>query len=372
MSYLPQLRESLVNAAARHTEITGPAATRTRTRGPRRTRPFGALALMGASLAALVVAGVVLVLVGHRGTRPPAPATPVPTTPGAAAAQLLSEFRPPAGAVLIRTDPTRPRQLGAPAQVVPVAGGVDLYRLYRLTGDPQKIVTQIGNTATLMREQAPNGSTLGSGSGAPGGGSIASDVFLLGMRGGLARSFQARAVSLAHGAVALRIDAEAWWPVPRPASERIPGHVDAVTVTVMGQRPSPRFRPPRQLTGADAAETVALLNSLGIQQPHSQPCEDPSNFRIRLSFVRAGAVATIRPGCNTADLSLDGRAQPQLTFESSASSLDLLRYIRFMEMIEGIPRSRSLRDALTLMTTKGSSSSSSSAQGAISTPAKAP
>lgn len=356
MSYLPELRSSLVKAAARQADITTPAGSR-----PRRRPSFGGLALIGASLAALAVAALVLVLAGHRGTDALTPAAPVPTSPGQAAAQVLSEFHPPAGAVPISADPTYPPRLSAPVTAIPVAGGVDLYRLYRLTGDPEKIMNQIANAPALRREQMPNGDASGSATDASSGlGSSASEVLSLGLRGGLARSFQIRAIGLAHGGIALRVDVEAWWPVPRPASERIPAHATAVAVALVGTPASPGLRRSRRLTGADLTETVALLNSLGIEQPHPPACDDPSSFRIRLTFEGAGsgppAVASVRPGCNTVDVWLGGRAQPRLTFASTASAVDALRYVRFMEMLEGMPRSKSLKDLLRAVVSSSSSS----------------
>src|SRR5581483_11909380 len=74
MSYLPELRESLVAAAERQAagSAAEPASRRVRRRG---ARPFGAFALMFASVVAIAVAGIALVLVRHPGSQTAEPSS---------------------------------------------------------------------------------------------------------------------------------------------------------------------------------------------------------------------------------------------------------------------------------------------------------
>jgi hypothetical protein len=165
MSYLPQLRESLVKAAERQLET--PASVPAR--APRRR--FGSVVLVAASLAALVVAGVVLVLAGHRSSPSPTPAAATLTSPRAAAASLLAEVQAPKGAVLAGGDPVARHRLTRPVQPIPLPGGVDLYRIYRLSGDPETIVNSVGNAVRRVDvNSGANSASVGDASAGAGGG----------------------------------------------------------------------------------------------------------------------------------------------------------------------------------------------------------
>src|SRR5581483_10781711 len=115
MTYLPELRDSLVGAAER--QAAGAGAEPARRRPRRRPRPFGAFALMAASVLAIVVAGAVLVLVRHAGSVPQAGTRPTPSRAEvvAAAESLLGRFQPPAGAVASEANPAPGSQIGGPA-----------------------------------------------------------------------------------------------------------------------------------------------------------------------------------------------------------------------------------------------------------------
>ena len=356
MTYLPELRESLVKAAERQSEALSPVPVLARSRRVR--RGFGALALMGASVAALVVAGVVLVLVGHRSASPPASSAAAPSgsrpAARAAAAAILSAFKAPAGAVPVRTDLSRPRRLGWPNDGLPVPSAIDLHRFYRVAGDPETVI----NAITPQRSFAgalsgsadgfsgsSRGSSSASESGSRGSSKIvvetATTTFPLGSVGGIAREVQVAVASAGPGMTALRVDAQAWWPVPRPAGENIPTTVNAIAVQEIGSIPlaARRLHPlTRLVTPAQVRDAVSLLNSLGARQPSEPACIGTQSFRFRLVFLGSGQhpdpVAVINPNCGSVTLSLLGHAKPPLSWAASGS----LRAIQFMELLIGVPR----------------------------------
>ncbi|MEA2146650.1 MAG: hypothetical protein QOG59_2237 [Solirubrobacteraceae bacterium] len=379
MTYLPELRESLVKAAERHAEMPSAAPVAVRSRRARRARrSVGALALMGASVAALVVAGAVLVLAGHRSPSPAtAPAGPVYGDRAAAravAADLLAAFQAPAGAVPVSTDLSRPRNLGSPNSGLPVASALDLHRFYRVPGDPQAIMNAITPQRSfpraLLGANGGGSATTGSGSstasvggsGGPGGSVIetASMTFPLASIGGIARELQVGVASAGHGMTALRVDAQAWWLVPRPASERIPTSVNAVAVQEIGAIPraARKLHPLNRLvTPAQVRESISLVNSLGARQPDTRTCVGTQGMAFRLVFLGSGQhpdpVAVIHPNCRLVDLALLGRAQPELAWGPS----DFPRAFQFLELLMGAPRTNPLALARAIATSGRSSSS---------------
>jgi hypothetical protein len=357
MSHLPELRASLVRAAHRQAET--PEPPRVPVRAGRPGRSFGAAVLMGASLAALIVAGVVLVLAGHRAPAPPlavSPAAPYGTRAAArtVAAELLAAFKAPAGAAVVSGDLSQPRRLGYPNSGLPVASAFDLHRFYRVPGDPQTVMNTINPQRSFSAALSgavdggyygtgvsSSGSESSSGPGATPVVNAASMTFPLAAVGGIARELQVGVASAGHGMSALRVDAQAWWLVPRPASERIPTNVTSITVQELGPLPplARRYRPlTRLVTLPQIRAAVALLNSLSARQPTAGPCGGKPAFRIRLVFLGTGQrpepTALIRPGCDVG-LSLAGRTQPPLSWSSSSQFVGVFQ---LMELLIGAPR----------------------------------
>jgi hypothetical protein len=379
MSYLPELRESLVKAAERRGEA--PSGSPLPARLHRARRPLAALVLIGASLGALVVAGAMLVLVGHRSPSPPA--SPAAAAYGsrpaarAAAAAILSAFQAPAGAVAVSSDLSRPRRLGWPNDGLPVPRAIDLHRFYRVAGDPQTIIDRItprrSFPGALSGSASPysissGGSSSSAGSGAPGSSKIvietASATFPLGSVDGIAREVQVGVASAGPGMTALRVDAQAWWPaplVPRPAGENIPTSVTAILVQRLGRLPraAKTLHPLHRLdTPAQVREAVSLLNSLGVRQPSERPCPATQGLRFRLVFLGSGQhpdpVAVIEPTCGVVTLSLAGRAQPPLSWAGA----NFVALYQFLERLAGAPRTNPLALARAVATAQGSASSS--------------
>jgi hypothetical protein len=234
------------------------------------------------------------------------------------------------------------------------------------------------NRITLQRSlpgTAPGG---GSSEGATEAGptSTAYATFQLAPAGSFSRELQVSAVPAPGGGTALRVDAMAWPFVPRPESEHIPTDVSGVSVQIFGARPSKLVHSPGRLTGADAAETVSVLNGLAVVQPPGSGCQETSNFRIHLVFLGTGETpaptALVRPECGIVELTLRGRPQPRLTLNPATTAAGMLRFVRFMEMLEGLPRSTSLASALREVSSSSSSSGSGSSSSVITAPARQP
>lgn len=366
MSYLPELRKSLIQAAERQAT---PVAV------PARRRPrwgFGGLALMGASLAAIVAAGVVLVLIGHRNSHVPAPASNQygsRTVALEAAAQLLSAFRPPAGAVGVAKDPSHPRRLGWVDGGLPAPAAVDLSRFYLMRGDPEAVMSKVDPLHSLGPGFAPvdagpfaemygtSSSSSGTAQSAsrPGSAKLraissSSATMTMPLRGvgDLARQIVIQTASAGQGMVAMRIDAQAWWTVRRPASERIPSNARAIMIQRLGPLPTAAHLhvPARLIKTSDVRNTIAFLNSVGVVQPLSggTRCPAARDFRLRLTFTGTGQhpdpVAVINPNCDRVVLTLRGQPQPALMLGSPTGQIDALRGIQLIELLTGTPQTK--------------------------------
>ncbi|HZU40169.1 MAG TPA: hypothetical protein VE992_03920 [Solirubrobacteraceae bacterium] len=355
MTYLPELRESLVRAAA---EMG--AAQSGRTGARRRSRSFAAFGLALASVTALVVAGVVLVLAGSRGGQP-AGQRPVSLSAHkraqVEATKLLAEFRPPPGAVPETRNLTRGEQgrgLGLPPS--PADGAVDLHRFWRLRGDVQTVMSQVHVPAAgdITESGSAGSASASSASASASAQSVTysmTSTYDLGPVGDIWRQLQVEAAVMPGGGTEIRVDALAWPGVVRPASERIPGDVTQIDVDVTGKTPDVRHPPRRRTVIRDSssiAAVVAYMNSLQAVQPDwvkrtgaAPHCGAPPNLQIRVTFVLPGSgappLAVLHPACGTIDLSLNGRGQPPLEFAPAVGSLSTARtFERVMNLLAGV------------------------------------
>jgi len=152
--------------------------------------------LTGIVLVGLAAAGAALALAGPRAQYG------VPASPQAVAQNLLAEFAPPGGAVVMGADPA---QLGVPSDAVPARGGVDLHRFFFVPGAPEPVINSISF-----------GQVLPARLGVSGWGThvvAASEIFDLDSAAGQARRLEIRVARLPGGGSALRVDAQAW-PMP--------------------------------------------------------------------------------------------------------------------------------------------------------------
>ena len=140
----------------------------------------------------------------------------------------------------------------------------------------------------------------------------------------LALSYQGRTV--------LRTDAQVTWQPQRPAAERIPPGVRAVTVTpVFGLNPDPRRdrldRPFTVTDPAKVARIVALADALPVFPPGVRPCPADFGSAMRVTFLaRPGGPVLARlsaqyGGCGSVSVGIAGRNQPALSAWTTSGSL---------------------------------------------------
>lgn len=341
MTYLPELRESLVRAAE-HAATPSGSASRRRSglRAWARRAPLGSIALGLASVTAVAVAGLVLVLAGHRNVSPPATAGAVALTPGygdpaaadAAARKLLARFSPPAGAVPMASGSgALGHRLTEPTDVFDTTRGVsDAFRYWHLPGSVDSVMNGIDMRMPEPRSWGSGSATDAASSGAGGNDfSFQTTTSFYGPASPftpLLRALEVQAAPARGGGTILRVDAQARWGVARPVNERLPNGVTRIEVQLLGPIPA-QLKAHRAHAITDAkpvARVVALINSLAVVQPHLR---DPGataagacqGVHIRATFLASGqprAVAVIDPACSTVRLTLDGRGQPPLSTDA--------------------------------------------------------
>ena len=160
---------------------------------------------------------------------------------------------------------------------------------------------------------------------------------------------------------ALRVDAQAWWLVPRPAGENVPTNVTSIPCSDSGRLPraAKTLHPLDRLdTPAQVREAVSLLNSLEVRQPSERTCAGTQGLRFRLVFLGSGQhpdpVAVIEPNCGVVTLSLAGRPQPPLSWAGA----NFVPLYQFLELLAGVPRTNPRALARAIAASRGSSSSS--------------
>jgi hypothetical protein len=135
-----------------------------------------------------------------------------------------------------------------------------------------------------------------------------------------------------RGQTALRTDAQVAWLPARPAAERIPSGVRAVTVTpVFGLNPDPgRDRLDHAFTVTEppqVARIVALANGLTIFPPGARPCPADFGGAMRITFLgRPGGPVLARftaqyGGCGAVSVSTGGKNQPALSNWTASDQL---------------------------------------------------
>ncbi len=308
MTYLPQLRDSLLEAAERRRHPGIP-----RRRGWPRPSLGGVGALLGA-VAAVVVAIVALALPHHRASsggmagRRPSPLT----DPRASAQKLLSEVIVPGGAVRTGLRPGVPADLWSPVDPVAVAHRIDLHAVWRIPGTLEKL-------QRFIDAHRPPGAEQSSGSAAASEDTLTSwseDLtFRVGPHSMSWRELTLQADRVAGGGTFLRADAQAGPLIPRPASERLPG-IDRVVIWANGTHERTRTF----VTMPPAVKSlVRTFNAMLLQQPGQRPaCGPPGQHAVTYRFYRAGernpvATATLNPTCGVfQDIRIAGKQQPSL------------------------------------------------------------
>jgi hypothetical protein len=206
-------------------------------------------------------------------------------------------------------------------------------RWWRVPGQPQARLAWV-------RAHLPAGFTwVGSAGSAAGGYSPAepseswTDIFALSPVPGVLTQRQLVVTAVSYrGQTALRTDAQVAWLPTRPASERIPSGVRAVTVTpVFGlNRHANLDRLDHAFTVTDpatVARIVALADGLTVYPPGVHPCPADFGGAMRLAFLaRPGGRVLARfsaeyAGCGVVSVSVGGRNQPALSTHTTSGPL---------------------------------------------------
>jgi hypothetical protein len=242
------------------------------------------------------------------------------------AARIIADFPRPAGAV----------RTGLIASLTSAGMGigsgdvVTATRWWRVPGQPRA-------TLAWIRAHLPAGFTpAGSGSGSYGNSSsveMQADAFALPPVPGVLDQRQLVVTAVPYrGETALRTDAQVAWLPARPAAERIPSGVRAVTVTpVFGlNRNAGLDRLDHAFTVTDPAKVariVALANSLTVYPPGVHPCPADFGGAMRLAFLtRPGGQVLARfsaeyAGCGIVSVSVGGRTMPALSDSTGSDRL---------------------------------------------------
>jgi hypothetical protein len=244
------------------------------------------------------------------------------------AARIIADFPRPPGAV--RTGLIA--LLDNPAVGIGTSDVATATRWWRVPGQPRAVLSWIS-------AHLPSGFTVaGSGSATfrnSSGALIESqgDAFALSPVPGVLPQRQLVVTAMPdRGQTALRTDAQVAWLPARPAAERIPPGVQAVTVTpVFGLNPDPRRdRLDHAFTVTDRAQVariVALANGLTSFPPGARPCPADFGGAMRIAFLaRPGGRVLARftaqyGGCGAVSVSIGGKSQPALSNWTASDQL---------------------------------------------------
>jgi hypothetical protein len=258
-----------------------------------------------AVVASLVVGGAYAFASGARG----------PTNSIAArvaSKRILAALLLPASATRSQRDPSG-SSLSRPATRPVTPSLVDLHEFWRVTGDPLAVLDWI--TA-----HAPAGSRVAM-RGAGGVNGVVTSRYVGFSFGGFRTEWPSETLLVTvtaaqGGGTAVRADGQVVWLFERPASERIPAGVGAVTISdhrINGASPGP-------WTVTDHARVrriVALLDHLPAAQPGAVACPADLGPLMTATFSTAGGqrLATAYAeggGCGFVNLWIQGRREPAL------------------------------------------------------------
>jgi hypothetical protein len=244
------------------------------------------------------------------------------------AARIIAAFRRPPGAV--RTGLIA--SLNSPAVEIGLTDVATKTRWWTVPGQPRAVLSWV--RAHLPSGFTPDGSgsyTFRSSTGAL----VKSqgDAFALPPVPGVLPQRQLVVTAMPYrGQTALRTDAEVGWLPTRPASERVPSGVRAVTVTpVFGLNRDARLdRLDRAFTVTDPARVarlVALADALTVFPPGAYACPASFGGAMRLAFLDhpgghvLGRFTAQYGGCGSVSVSIGGKTQPALSTYTTSGPL---------------------------------------------------
>jgi hypothetical protein len=239
----------------------------------------------------------------------------VPTNPRSARAvanRILATLRLPPGARESPSDPSGSK-LAKPGTYPATPDLVDLHQFWRVPGDLQSVFDWI-------ESHPPPGSAGQEGAATGNSGGIVSQYvgysFLTPRWGGApAETLLFTGVPARGGGSVVRVDAQVVWLLKRPASERIPGGVRAITVTERRSTGSPSG-PWTVTDGARVQDAVAIVNRLPAAQPGPAACPNDSGPWVTLVFStprkRLATAYVDGGGCLGVNLWIGGRREHAL------------------------------------------------------------
>jgi hypothetical protein len=309
---------------------------RTRPLRPLVTLPRAGTRLVLAACAAITLAGC-----GSQAAGPPA--GPASTSTASTMSHAASpRQRAAADAARIIADLPRPRgavrtgliaSLTSPGVGMGTTDVVTATRWWRVPGQPGAVLAWIRAHLPAGFTWAASGGSTAGGSSSAGSAETQADVFALPPVPGVLPQRQLVVTAVAYrGQTALRADAQVAWLPPRPAAEKIPSGVRAVTVTPLFglNRDARRDRLDHAFTVTDpvaVARIVALADGLTVYPPGVHPCPADFGGAMRLAFLAGPAGPVLArfsaeyAGCGIVSVSVGGRGQPALSDWTASGQL---------------------------------------------------
>jgi hypothetical protein len=323
MNYLPELRASLVAAAARTAFTDDHPATQT---SGRRRAPVviaGAAALVLAALvAALIfttgadqrsvplrpVHGVLIAYYGPEGEPEPSAANTHRTAASLAESMLL-RLRMPSGSKRVASDPSVGSGLAHATDQISAVNLVDAHAFWEVPGSPDAVIA-------WFKRRLPS-DVLATVASMGGGGNTSSIKGLAVQFPGVPGSVVWRELSIGvtnstGGDAAIRVDGEAVWQTPRPTNTLLPRQISRVRVVSIPPLGSHHTSRATVVTSASAIRRLSTaIDALPLVQAGVGGCGNDSGAGLQLVFVsesgRTLARARIDRACGIAALRLGDR-----------------------------------------------------------------
>jgi hypothetical protein len=345
MSYLPDLRASLIDAARRQAGLPGgvhgafdgappPAGSVGGEQRRPRLRPhIGTVASLGAIIAALAIGAIALS--GINNGHGPATSTPAGGKVVTASAQqalarkgaelALSSFRPPPRAVRTDHDPSSPARFGTPEDTIQLPHVVTFHSFWRVPGTVAAAARWIQAhppTGARLASSQESGSSLAAARGTHGraytlveiwGGTF---TFSAPSPGVTEQQLVVEVAPASGGSVAIRADGQAGWLPLRPEAQQVPSGADRVVVHFFipgtragakagAARSAPALPQTYLITDSRRIQRItALLNMMPPATRIHPGCGNRSSARIDASLYAPGqavplAIARLHTDCGT-------------------------------------------------------------------------
>ena len=245
------------------------------------------------------------------------------------AGSILASFAVPSGARRLSAAPSAGK--GALKTAIQIPGTPDLVdktSWWLAPGSPHQVLAWEAKHVS-PRYSSEGTATIGAGDRV----SIWSDMFSLPAVNGVLDSRELIVEVIQDGKqTAIRVDAQVTWQPATPASDRIPAAAKAVTIALNPGLNQHGKKAPKPVTITDptkVSQLRALINAQKLFPPGTYHCPADFGDSLTLTFrVKAGgpavAVAVNQlSGCGLLTITLDGKAQPDLSGVSGTQILKI-------------------------------------------------